>query len=115
MKDKIRLAPLNACRYNRVAILSISTIRHNNLCMLCNLQRETVDDLFSKCNLARVAWFQSRWTIRMDLIHFESGFELIRWILSFRDDDFLRYATALIDQLWKIRNAVVNSKAPVDL
>uniref|UniRef100_A0A803PU22 Reverse transcriptase zinc-binding domain-containing protein n=1 Tax=Cannabis sativa TaxID=3483 RepID=A0A803PU22_CANSA len=79
-------------------------------CVLCDGDSDSLVHFFFHCPVAQFCWFRSSWSIRSDLLQFNSSRDIVEWILfpPFPDnvdlDRFSIFAALLCYHMWSTRN-----------
>ena len=88
----------------------------DQLCPLCEIEKESIVYIFLHCLVAKALWFGSCWGIRLTSLPINSGAQLTRYILNrptfFLSDleerkRFSLFGALLLNNIWKLRNQIV--------
>jgi hypothetical protein len=89
------------------------------MCSLCGIQEESEVHLFKECHVAKMAWFGTKWCIRLEKFQINSRLDLVNLFIdppnelldqNFNQDQFLLLAAITVELIWKARNETIFNK-----
>ena len=60
----------------------------DDMCLLCNSEKESALHIFTKCPLAKSLWFGCQWGIRLDDFNFTNITDFVKFLLNPPSDPF---------------------------
>uniref|UniRef100_A0A2N9FR65 Reverse transcriptase domain-containing protein n=1 Tax=Fagus sylvatica TaxID=28930 RepID=A0A2N9FR65_FAGSY len=102
-----------------IPVCAFSGGEDEKMCSLCGIQEESEVHLFKECHVAKMAWFGTKWCIRLEKFQINSRLDLVNLFIdppnelldqNFNQDQFLLLAAITVELIWKARNETIFNK-----